>query len=848
MASRHLLIGISTLALAAGTASAQNNNQVTTSGSGSVGTCNNSGTSGNICRIIQVGNNDSATVTQGNAIPSSTRNTGIITQIGDNDSASITQNGNDNFGQLLQGTSTQRASNNSSTLSQQGFLNSATVSQNGDGNDSSVAQNGGQQNPNSTSGASLEGSGNIVRIVQNTSQTSSQGRSSSTVNQTGNSNSVSVTQSGITQRSTVAQGGDVQTGTIIFPCGPGTNCMVPVFTPTSANSNSVTIMQSGSFGSSTVTQQAPGTGGNTSVTNNVANVRQDSENSTGTGFGGASNVSNVTQQSSGNTAVVVMTGGNNAGGFGTTDANTRNVSQITQRNSTQSSTVLSNNVARAFLGRGDQLSSTIAQDGRNNFAEVTLASGVAGSNSSVQGGRSTGNSSAVSQIGRGSVAVVVTQAGRGQTGQGIGNVSSISQTATANFAAPTGGVTAFNSSSETGFFPGSRGLYAVSYQQGQFGNLTINQSDTNAGGGGSGTTYSNGAVARARAQVFQAGRLMSVTVNQTGDNFADVTQGRLGLDASGTINLDQTDAGDTSVAGGGFDPQGNPNSSFNRQSNTATIVQYGTSNTIFAQQNTRAGSATIFQNGGSTNNVDMQQGTGSTQFFNADSPSTISASPSTGANTQNLTASITQGGSNNGMRVRQDGTSLVATVSQLGTGTGAPIAANAGNAQGGTQANQSNVGNIIQVIQQGTNNQATARQTANVGQSAAGSVASGTGNAAASPGAFTGGARSPEINILQGGTGQRAYAEQRGKGQVARIEQNGTNNTAGILQDTGATNATARITQSGTGNSFFVVQTQPGEFINVNQTGSNNTAVTQSGATGSGSFQGTAAPAGFPTF
>ena len=828
MISKHLFVGISTLALAAGTASAQtNNNQVNTSGSGSVGFCNNSGTSGNICRITQVGNNDQASVNQGG-----TRNTGIITQIGDNDSASISQNGNDNFGQLLQGTSTQRASNNSSTLYQQGFLNSTTVRQNGDYNYSYITQQGGEQDPNSTTGASLAGSGNIVTVTQNTSQSSStQIRSYSEVQQIGNRNSVSVVQNGVTQTSYIQQGYSNE-GTTYF-----------------SNSNSATVLQNGSNGVSNIQQYGYNSG--ETASNNVANVAMDSESSTGSNVvgpngGSTANRSDVYQYSSGNSALVRMTGGNNANGTGTRGSDTRNGSIIRQQNSDQDSSVMSNNVARAFIGRGDQLRSYIFQDGRNNFAEVTLASGVAGSNTALN--RTTGNSSTLNQTGNGSVGIVVAQAGRGQTGQGIGNIVLITQSASANYATPTGGVTGFTAGSETAYFPGSRGLYAVSYQQGQFGDLSINQSDTNAGGGGSGTTYSNGAVARSRAQVFQAGRLMSATVNQVGDNFADVTQGRLGLDVSSRLTLQQTDAGDTSVAGGGFDPQGNPINSFNRQSNTATIVQYGNSNTIFAQQNTRAGSATIFQNGGSTNNVDMQQGTGSTQFFNGDSPNTISASPSTGGNTQNLTASITQGGSNNGMRVRQDGTSLVATVSQLGTGTGAPIAANAGNAQGGTQGNNTNAGNIIQVIQQGTNNQATARQTANVGQSAAGSVASGTGAAAASPGAFTGGARSPEINILQGGTGQRAFAEQRGKGQVARIEQSGTNNTAGILQDTGATNATARITQSGTGNSFFVVQTQPGEFINVNQTGSNNTAVTQSGATGSGSFQGTAAPAGFPTF
>ncbi|HEX8532633.1 MAG TPA: hypothetical protein VF662_00530, partial [Allosphingosinicella sp.] len=788
MVSRHLLIGISTLALAAGTAHAQNNNnQITTSGSGSVGFCSNSNTNGNFCRIIQVGDNDFAQVTQGANDPTSTRNSGTITQIGDRNDARIQQDyGNDNAGFLFQGTSTQRASDNSSELIQFGYLNSATVRQNGNYNLSQIYSDGGRMDPNSTTGASLAGSGNIVTVTQNSSQDSAtQAQTFSSVETIGNGNSVTVLQNGVSQTNFVVMGTNEFAQ---YQNQPNEFNEETTF----SDNGSVTVVQNGAAGYSVVRQvtQTPGV----RISNNVANVRQDSENSTGTGFGlptpnsqpfdrsnASSNVSRIEQRSSGNSAVVVMTGGNNASGFGTTAANTQNTSTITQQNTNQSPAVLSNNVARAFLGRGDQLNSTIFQNGRNNFSEVTLASGVAGTNATLN--RSTGNSSTVQQLGNGSVGIVVTQAGRGQTGQGIGNFASVGQFASANYSAPTGGVTTFSSTSETGYFPGSRGLYAVVYQQGQFGTVFLGQSDN----GDSGRTYSNGGIARARAQVFQAGRLMFASVSQVGDNLADITQGRLGQDVSSSIGLSQQDAGDTSVAGGGFDPQGNPINNFARQSNTVTIVQYGSNNAISLSQNTRAGSATVFQSGGSGNNVDAQQGTGGSATFSgtgANQATTLSNMPASGSGTERLTLNVrNQGGSNNALRVRQDGTDLNATVTQVGTG------AASGNAGGntfngptnGTTGGQSGVANVIQIGQQGTNNQATAIQTANVGQSAAGSVASGTGNAAASPGAFTGGARSPEIDIFQSGTGQRAYAEQRGKGQVARIEQSGTNNTAGIL-------------------------------------------------------------------
>jgi hypothetical protein len=888
MTRRHLFLGISTLALAAGAANAQNTNTINSSGTGNTQACNNTGTAGNICTITQSGNGNDATVNQSGGtyfqtynqntgtytqtFQTSTRNTGIIRQFGNNNDAVINQNdGNDNFGRLIQGSAGAQANNNSSTLTQSGFLNTATVTQNGAYSVSNVSQSGGARDPASTTGGSLAGSGNSVVVTQNSTATDAganfRGTGFSNYNrvvQNGRSNSTGVTQNGRDQVAIVVQGDP--------------------FAGTDARRNSATITQSGSFGGAVIDQRASGTDGDTRVTDNIADIGQNSENSTGTGFGSFSNVGYVIQRSSGNNGLIRMTGGTNAAGTGTSDANTRNFAVITQSNTAQSSTVLSNNVARVFLGRGDQLTSNVTQNGRNNFAEVTLASGVAGANANVQGGRSTGNSSTVNQTSTGaaagtsggSVAIVVAQAARGQTGQGIGNVSTINQNSTANFAAPTGGVTTFNSTSETAFFPGSRGQYAVVYQQGQFANATVTQADN----ADSGRTFSSG-VARARAQVFQVGRLMSATVNQTGDNFADVTQGRLGVDERGTLTLNQTDAGDTTSAGGGFDPQGNPVSNNNRQSNTATIVQYGGDSTagagtIFAQQNTLGGRITVFQQGtnGTTtatsrnNNVDVQQGTGSTGFFNADSPSTISAAPATGANTIGLTANITQGGRNNGLRVRQDGTNLTANVQQLGTGTGTPIAADAGSAAGGTQGNNANSGNIIQVVQQGSGNSATAIQTSTATQSACGTdaatncPASGTGTGAAAPGQpgtiTQGTVRSAEIAILQSGginpstgaiVGNRAYAEQRGRGQNARIEQRGFGNTAGILQDTGANNATARITQTGNNNSYFVIQTAPGEFISVVQAGNSNTAntVDQSGAAGSGSFNGTNRPANFPT-
>jgi hypothetical protein len=600
----------------------------------------------------------------------------------------------------------------------------------------------------------------------------------------------------------------------------------------------------------------------------------------------AANIATINQQSGRNSATNIVFGG----GGGAGNATSNNTSTITQRGGaagTVGTTAVTNgnNTAFVSVSQGSQMSSVVDQNGSNNFVDVTLASGVAGNNTAsadvIAAGRTNlGNSSSVTQTGSGSTAYVVLQApvvnGQRVQGQGIGNSATITQTATVAYQAPTGtsqpaGTTG---TGEPANLNGSRGQYATVYQQGQFGLVSVQQTD-NANGSGTAYTASNGQTiyGRPRAQLFQTGRLMSLTVQQQGDNYGEVTQGRLGQNVSSSIFLGQVDAGDTAgTPTGQFDPQGNPIlGPSGRQYNRAVLVQYGDLNSLTAQQNTRNGLASLFQTEGTrSNSLNVQQGTGATLAFASGNTAsdTIRADQGTGAATSNLSATVTQGGangtdangnptgSNNGARVFQDGTNLTATVSQLGTGTGTVTFANP-QSQVPTAANS---GNIVQILQQGSSNSATARQTANVGQSGTpnSTTPCGTNNVNCPASGPAGGGssttagtqRSAEIRILQGGSGHTAYAEQRGKGQFARIEQRGTGNTAGILQDTDATNATAMITQTGSGNTYYIVQTQPGQFIQVTQTGTGNTANTAATTSGpnDGGVGQQAAPAGFPIF
>jgi hypothetical protein len=332
----------------------------------------------------------------------------------------------------------------------------------------------------------------------------------------------------------------------------------------------------------------------------------------------------------------------------------------------------------------------------------------------------------------------------------------------------------------------SRGNVAEVFQF-QGGNTTTLRNQTTVTQGNSAATSASNPLSNNRASASVAGQSNSGTINQNGRNSnAELSQG----------------------LGQGLTQRGSG------VSNLVRVSQAGNTNSVTVAQDSVAAVGDVWQQAGSpegrssNNSVDLQQGTGTTGsdsfsagFFGNTAP--------TGAATRNLTADVIQGNNPNSAsfnvaQVRQDGVDLTAIVRQAGTGTSA-------------------LPNLVRISQQGGTggaNRATGVQGAGVGPSAAGDPAAGQ---AGDEFFFGGGARSAELNILQSGSANSATIEQRGRGQFARIEQGpGTGNTASILQDVAATNATAVISQTGSNNTYDVVQTGPGQYIRVRQTGNNN--------------------------
>ena len=294
-------------------------------------------------------------------------------------------------------------------------------------------------------------------------------------------------------------------------------------------------------------------------------------------------------------------------------------------------------------------------------------------------------------------------------------------------------------------------------------------------------------VSNNRADVAIAGQGNSATVVQNGLNNA--ARLSVGVGQLNQAQVNQSGAGDP---------------------NTVGIGQYGQNNRIVVAQASIASTSTIWQRIASRDNsVDIRQGTGATAtdslssaFFNNTAPAA--------SESRALVANVVQGhaqasSSWNVAQVRQDGANLSAAIIQMGVGT-------------------ASLPNIVRVAQQGgvsSANRATAVQSASVSPSTAAESAP-TGQLG-DEFFFAGGARSAEINILQSGSGNTASVEQRGRGQFARIEQGpGFGNTASILQEEGATNATAVVRQTGSNNSYSVQQAEANQYILVSQTGNNN--------------------------
>ncbi|MDP9415228.1 MAG: hypothetical protein M3Q08_14335, partial [Pseudomonadota bacterium] len=459
---------------------------------------------------------------------------------------------------------------------------------------------------------------------------------------------------------------------------------------------------------------------------------------------GNGNRSGISQRQSGQTAELFQLEGSTAAG---------NVSSILQENRITGGGGFNSNNRASVAMRGFGNESAVAQNGDNLLARVSMLGGgsASGAQTDTESGRTQGNRSSVTQTGRALTALV--SAGSSLSGEGQGNLNTVEQTSVV----------------EPGEIRASH--RAVVWQMGAFDTNLIRQADRS-------TTrpvqqpinYSDGTRGRAVADVAQKGGRGSVEVHQFADNTARVTQG---FGSRSGVRIEQVDAGDFEVSIASV-----PGSTL-RAFNRAVVAQNGDNNSVDLAQDSVNANAVVFQmRASSFNSVIIAQGVQGPETLDPNNPTPIRGE------TFNLSAQVSQGGSRNSADIGQWGTNLQATVQQLGSGSADML-------------------NRVHVRQRGQANRATARQGAGAGPSASTDPASGQSG---DEFFFPGGARSAEIAIIQSNFGNSASVEQHGRGQFGRIEQSGARNTASILQDVAATNATAVIRQSGNDNSYSITQ------------------------------------------
>lgn len=863
--TRHLLTSASALAILATAtpafAQANNTRDITTAGgTNNIATCDNTTGSNNACVITQ--------------------------RDGDNNFSDI-----DQFGDGNRATNEQTGSNNDSDIDQTGPT-SADGTALGAGNSATVLQT--SAFPRSTDAAfnansstvAQTGVRNVAGVTQSNTSTSTTTAANATVGtgaggNTSNGNVSSVTQVSATDVST---GGVANAGNFVrVDQGAGNNRLGQSSTITqNGGSQSATVNQlfAGNFstirqGVAGATADAASSGNRAAVSQNgqagTSTIAQDNRNNTalvtlGNGAtnsaGGAATIgasSSVTQSQSGNTATVFITGGGQTANStspvipaGQTTAPTsqnNNQSVLIQRNTTvgvgtnangtASAAELANvrNDAFVSLTRGQQQSSSVTQDGIQNFADVTVTSGVAGFDPGASAtdptrGRSGGNTSTINQTGRGNSAVVTTGSDRSTTApQGFGNSVSITQTATQQYQGRGETTASRNFQSEGRFVVTeptlgaagtARGIFVQTFQTGRFGTVTINQSDN---ANGAGTAYPDGTIGRARGDVVQSGERHNLSLTQVGDNFASLTQGQIGIGSNNSLTVNQTDAGEgtgaVSTTGSGTDEFGNPTGGGSSQNttgrayNVAVVTQYGSNNTMTVDQNTRNGFVSAFQATNTSGNV-----------IDVDQVDAAGATEAAGTLSRGNTANVSQFANNNAADVDQTGSRNVITVEQRGVGAAAATTTSNTAAAGTTPAAS---GNLVTVLQSGNDNRGRVVQGAGVGRSAtfdAGDPATATT------------AQNAEARLIQSGNSNSGSIEQNGRGQRAEINQSGNNNTAGILQEAAATNASATINQTGSRNTFYIRQNAVNQQLTVTQSGNDNSVTTRTPATGGG-FGGT---------
>ena len=834
MTRKYLLIGISTAALAAGVASAQTGNTSTTSGCQT-----DTSTSTNTCTVNNNAvNNDR---NQSTIRISGTNNVVTVDQLGDDNRSFVDITGNtntvdhDQAGDENFASTTINGSNNRSDIEQRDENSSATVSITGNRNTSSVLQ--GASTGDAGGGASLASGGqnNVATILLR-----------------GNNLSSSVTQGGT--NATGATGGD-NSATVDLSSAVATVTTAGVATQ-----------------SSTITQSSRG---------NTARVVIREGATSADDF----NSSAITQNNT------LFSGGSTTGTF-TSGA-------PTATNNPRSDNVADNSIA----GVGNRV--VVNQDGVQNFSSASVSRGGTGATSgtpaafnglAVPANRRAGNDVTVTQSGR-NLSSQIAVGGR-EAAQGRGNQLALTQRGTSTGATTdasgttTGGVATTTAGEE------GRNHSATVYQFGQLGRIDITQENNTAS---TAVTTSNtaGVQSGSVADVSQSSFAGTVTLRQSGTNTAFLSQGGgaadTGSNTSGNnvLTVSQIDAGDlASTSTGSTDPFGGTGTTTpgETRSNIVLASQAGRFNTATVNQNASNASASVFQRRGSTNaTVLINQGTGA-GFGSVAAPSATAVGASA-----NLTADVEQGGRGT-IDIRQDGGSLRARVNQNNSDF-----SGAGNETGATpsvaQISQISVFNSALVNQTGSSNSATVDQRSSgtsalvnrvtitqaggsvngantatarqisaatalqSGTTAGSGVSGGTAAVAAGPSgdpdARAAGARSAEIVISQTNNAtatssnngpNSATVEQRGAGQYGEITQNGRNNTAGILQEAGATNAVAIIRQTGFGNAFFITQTAPGQFFRVTQDGSGNNVVTSSGTGGGGTGNTTPIPVGVGGF
>jgi hypothetical protein len=816
MTRKNFLIGISTVALAAGTASAQNTNTTDANGNTEVVQCT-VGT-GNFCDVDnQFPGNDR---NFGFVGASGTGNTLTVTQRGDDNSATVEANGTSNVGRV-----NQTGDDHIADIDMTG-RNTAFIDQNEEDNRATIVQ---------VTTATTAAAANFSGIAQGTALGSA-GTPGAVGGNPGENNAATVNQNGTRLSSTIEQAaaaaGDA-----------------------SADNNSATVTQTGTGSSSIVRQRSSGNIARVNLSQGGQNLGVPSVNAAGN----SRNNSFINQT---NTVLVDNTATTATGDF---TAGTPSAANNPNGN---------NNADVALAGL--QNSSTVQQNGVNNLARVSMLGGGTGNTeatadltnpanvgpngTSLPANRREGNTSDINQVGqnltyRASIGGV--NPANGQNGRG--NVANVGQ-----------GSTGTLGSGHTTFM----------FQRGTLDTANVTQNNNALGGSAGtdqqGSSIANVAQASfgSTATVTQTGT-NEARVSQ-GLN-ADGSGGQNGLTITQVDLGDATSGGSAPTdpfGGGGTTPTTTASRNF------ANIAQFGTGNTATVAQTAFNASATVFQRRNSNDaTVTINQGTGAGFGTGAGGVVGTAAINVTALVRQGGTGvvNLRQDGTNLTAEVNQNNfedpavadttageTNPLAQISQVGRGNSALVTQEGFNTSATVDQRFTNTGtlvNTVQITQRGGGtdggNYATARQGTAGGSGASTSTGPATGPAGDAD-ARPAGARSAEIMIMQTNTAtataggdNSATVEQRGAGQYARIVQNGSNNLGGILQEAAATNAVAILDQQGRGNTFFITQDQAGQFLRVQQNGTTNNVIVGSGPAsappGGVGGTGTTAPPVFTT-